>query len=308
MVRHSVLEAGLIGRVFARAPWGLRGGLLLCWLAMATGTEARAEVDPHLLSAQRHARASALLQQTLQKWCHGKPSPTGQATADLDSLTRVEKQFRLERESGQPQQVQRLIERECLAYRLALQEPTFKAPVWYLSRLKILKIRTVADDGLDMTAQADSLAGPIVNSRITFSMGLHQSCFGNTDAKGQVRCRLVDTHPHGGESETVHETTDGELVVSLQGKVSPDLIAWPTASTWSLAGFRHAPKKRVGRVARASIQLDGTGRDQCLPALLILRDHFAQGRSVLVTQIDFHASGRLHHAGALDGVADVQAQ
>ncbi len=227
-LRHTVTQASPAGLVSLRALWGLISGVLVIFISPS---DAHAEVDIHLLSAQRHAKASANLQRLFQASCHGKPTASEQVPANVATLAQIEKKFRVEREMGHPQQVQRLIERECLAYRLAQQEPGFSAPVWYLGQLKVVKIKPYPDDTMEVTAQAGTLAGPIVNSRVTFSAGLHLSCFGYTDIKGQVRCRLVDTHPHGNAHEAGHESNDGPLVASLQGKVSPDLIEWPTSKT-----------------------------------------------------------------------------
>ncbi|MDD0812731.1 hypothetical protein PSQ20_20470 [Curvibacter sp. RS43] len=220
---HSSVEISLgkAGAVSARTLGGLLSGCL-----MLSAGSALAETQAHLLSAQRHAGSSVVLQKALQKWCHGHAAP-----ALTLAMSQAEERFKEERTNGKSQQVQRLIERECLAYRLTLQDPTLKHPVWYLGQLKVLKVKRGTGDSLEVTARAYSLAGPIVNSRLTFSTGLHHSCFGYSDAQGLVSCRLIDTHPHGEAGEADHEPTDGILVASLQGKVTQDAIEWPTQIT-----------------------------------------------------------------------------
>lgn len=229
-LRHAVPETRAIGSQSARG----FAGLLIGLLAQTSALQTSAEVNPHLLSAQRHAKGSAPLQQTLQKWSNEQPAGSEPASLGAPSLPLAEAQFRKARASGQPVLAQRLIERECLSYRMSLKDPDFKTPVWYLSHLKVMKIHHTRQGTLEVTAQASTLAGPIVNSRITFSAGLHQSCFGNTDAQGQVRCRLLDTHPHGEPEDAAHESTGGELLASLQGKVTPDVIEWPSSQAIQL--------------------------------------------------------------------------
>lgn len=225
---HSIAEIspGPGGAVFARA----LVGLLSACLVLSTG-RAFADTEAHLLSAQRHASSVVVWQKTLQKWCHGQAVQDMPAPALTQALSQVEARFKEERTHGKSQPVQRLIERECLAYRLTFKDPTLKHPVWYLGQLKVLKVNRGTGDSLEVTARAYSLAGPIVNSRLTFSTGLHHSCFGDSDAQGLVRCRLIDTHPHGEAGEADHEPTDGTLVASLQGKVTQDAIEWPTQIT-----------------------------------------------------------------------------
>lgn len=128
-----------------------------------------------------------------------------------------------------------LIERECLAHRLAALDSAFQSPVWYLSQVRFIRVthgRGPHGD-LEAVAQAHNAKGPIVNNRITFSMGLHHSCFGYTDANGVVACTLVDTHPHGSEDE--HKDEAETVVASLQGSMSDALVEWPTTSTRKLA-------------------------------------------------------------------------
>ena len=53
------------------------------------------------------------------------------------------------------------------------------------------------------------------------------SCFGITDTKGQARCTLADSHPHGPSSEQEHEEHEGPLVVTLAGTVDRERIQLP---------------------------------------------------------------------------------
>lgn len=151
------------------------------------------------------------------------------------ALREAEAKFRADREAQRMHPVSALIERECLAHRLAALDPTFQSPVWYLSHLRFIRVTRGRGPHsvLEVVAQAYNAKGPIVNNRITFSMGLHHSCFGYTDAKGLVACTLVDTHPHGPGDE--HKDEAETVVASLQGSMSDALVEWPTTATRKLA-------------------------------------------------------------------------
>jgi hypothetical protein len=140
-----------------------------------------------------------------------------------------------------------VVQRECAAYQATRFLPQIRRPVWLLSELTLSRPRTAAHaEGMRVEAFARNVDGPVVNSRITFSQGLHMSCFGLTDARGAVRCTLVDTHPHGpGSNDQDDEAHDGPLIASLAGSVSTDRVELPAAVQ------RDLPAKRVGMRAAA---------------------------------------------------------
>ena len=80
-----------------------------------------------------------------------------------------------------------------------------------------------------MTAVARNVDGPVVNSHLTFAQGLHMACSGRTDARGAVRCTLVDTHPHGPAAGPANgdEAHGGAVTATLAGSVSPERVELP---------------------------------------------------------------------------------
>ena len=113
-------------------------------------------------------------------------------------------------------------------------------PVWLLSQLRVLRPSPAHADDLYVRATATNLAGPVVGSRITFSRGLHMSCFGTTDTRGQVQCKLLDTHPHGPGSEGTHQEHAGPLVVTLAGTADSHRIQLPAVVIQTEKGHKAA--------------------------------------------------------------------
>lgn len=202
---------------------------LLPWGAICADTPHSAE--RHLHSARQHAKASAQLQKKIRIWCASDLQDSRSNSGLIEALRQAEIKFKAARDSGQINLKSPLVERQCLAYRLTKVNPEFKTPVWYLSHLQFVHMKPTSGHaiGAKAVAQASSADGPILNNRITFSMGLHHSCFGYTDPQGQVACTLVDTHPHG--PGVVHEEEADSIVASLQGVLSDDLVLWPTTLT-----------------------------------------------------------------------------
>ncbi|PUA97270.1 hypothetical protein C8C99_2116 [Acidovorax sp. 107] len=212
----------------------LLGLLFLCpWGVICADTSPAAE--RHLHSARQHAKSSAQLQKNFRTWCASDLQDSRLIGGLKEALLQAEIKFKDARDSGQNNLESPVVERQCLAYRLTKVNPEFKTPVWYLSHLQFVHTKPTSGHGISAkaVARASSADGPILNNRITFSMGLHHSCFGYTDVKGQVACTLVDTHPHG--PGVVHEEEADSIVASLQGVLSDDLVLWPTTLTLKIS-------------------------------------------------------------------------
>ncbi len=235
--RSLMTEDRLVHAAYSEGP-ALRQALLgllflFPWGAIYADTSPAAE--RHLHSARQHAKSSAQLQKKIRTWCASDMQDSRLISDLKEALRQAETKFKAARDSGQVNLESPLVERQCLAYRLTKVNPEFKTPVWYLSHLQFVHIRPASGHaiGPKAVARASSADGPILNNRITFSMGLHHSCFGHTDAKGQVACTLVDTHPHG--PGDAHKEEADSIVASLQGVLSEDLVLWPATLTLKIS-------------------------------------------------------------------------
>lgn len=196
-------------------------------LALAQGQPAG---EAHLANAGLHAKGKPSLMAAMARWCSPQ---TPQSTSLQDRslrLPEVEMAYQRERQAERPDRTRMLslvVERECAAFQEARVSGAPVRPIWLLSQLRVLRPTTAGSNELHWRAVATNLAGPVVDSRITFSKGLHMACFGITDARGQVQCTLVDTHPHGPGSEGTPEEHEGPLVVSLAGTVDRRRVQLP---------------------------------------------------------------------------------
>ena len=205
------------------AVWLLAGASL----ALAQGQPAG---QAHLANAGLHAKGQARLMAAMARWCSPTAAPSTTLQERTLRLEAVEAAYQRERQAERPDRARVLslvVERECAALQEARAPGAPGRPTWLLSQLRVLPPKTAHTDELHVRAVATNLAGPVVGSRITFSRGLHMSCFGTTDARGQVQCTLVDTHPHGPGAESTHEEHEGPLVVSLAGTVDKHRVQLP---------------------------------------------------------------------------------
>ena len=222
--------------------------LAMCILLGASATLAQgpASAETHLTSAALHAKGHPRLMAAMAQWCGTatvSPIPLQEQTQRLQA---VEAAYQRERQAERPDRARLLshvVERECAAFQETRVFGGPVLPVWLLSQLRPLKPTTAHADGLHVRAVATNLAGPVVGSRITFSRGLHMSCFGITDVQGQVQCTLLDTHPHGPGAEGTHEEHEGPLVVNLAGTVDSHRIQLPTVMVQNGNGHRLTKKR-----------------------------------------------------------------
>lgn len=230
-------------------------GLAVMGLALAmilSPDEARAappdEAARHLLAAEGQAARDPTLRQRRERWCKTAAAPAD-ATLAEQAVRVAEEAYRNAAGAATPPARAALrslvVQRECAALHAARLQPQVRRPVWLISELTIVRVGASSStaNGMEVVAVARNVNGPVVNSRITFSQGVHMSCFGVTDVRGSVRCTLVDTHPHGPESAhgTDDEAHEGPLIATLAGSTSADRVELPAVVQQSLPR-RHAAR------------------------------------------------------------------
>lgn len=211
-------------------------------LALAQGQPAG---EAHFANAGLHAKGQAPLVAAMARWCSPAAAPSIALQERTLRLEAVEAAYQRERQAERPDRARVLslvVERECAAFQEARISGAPGRPIWLLSQLRVLRPTTSHADELHVRAVATNPVGPVVGSRITFSRGLHMSCFGITDARGQVQCTLVDTHPHGPGAEGTHEEHEGPLVVTLAGTVDSHRIQLPVVIVQNEKGHRLTKK------------------------------------------------------------------
>ncbi len=221
--------------------------LAMCFLLGASWALAQGKPagQAHLDSARAHAKGQPPLVAAMAKWCSTAEGSTAAIPLQERTLRllSVEAAYQRERQAERPDTARLrslVVERECAAFQETRSPGGAERPVWLLSQLRVLRPSPAHADDLYVRATATNLAGPVVGSRITFSRGLHMSCFGTTDTRGQVQCKLLDTHPHGPGSEGTHQEHAGPLVVTLAGTADSHRIQLPAVVIQTEKGHKAA--------------------------------------------------------------------
>lgn len=210
-------------------------GLILALLAMPdqAGADSQDEATRHLRAAQGQAAGDAALEKRLRAWCSAGAMPRS-ASAAVAAVRDAEAAYRAAAyapvRATQKELRSLVVQRECAAYQAARLEPQVRRPMWLFSDLRIVEFRLTGGltGAVEAEAEARNIDGPVRNSRITFSQGLHTSCFAATGVQGATRCTLVDTHPHGpGWNPLGDASHQGPLIATLAGSVSSDRVELP---------------------------------------------------------------------------------
>jgi hypothetical protein len=214
--------------------------------------------DPSLAAAEQH-RSAAVRQAAgnraagagLKAWCvpQLRAGGAGAAEAAIAAVSAAEAAYRdaaYAPARARPEVLQMLVvQRQCAAFRAARAAPSRVLPVWLLSKLSITQMGPAVppETGWWVEAKASHADGPVVGSRITFSQGAHMSCFGLSDAKGVVRCRMQDTHPHGPGAWSKADVAahSGPVIASLAGSVSASRVELPAVAERAMPAPFAAP-------------------------------------------------------------------
>jgi hypothetical protein len=219
-----------------RAAPGLRAlGLILALFVEPDRADAATpdEAVRHLRAAKRQAAGLPELEKRRRAWCSAGARPPSALSA-VAAVRGVEAAYRAAAYSPvratQRELLGLVVQRECAAYHAARLEPQVRRPVWLFSDLRIVAFRLSGGltGAVEAEAEARNIDGPVRNSRITFSQGLHMSCFVATGIQGAARCTLVDTHPHGpGWNPFGDPSHQGPLIATLAGSVSSERVELP---------------------------------------------------------------------------------
>ena len=234
----ALLLAGLPGRSHAAVTAG----------EPPTGLAA-VPADSHLRAAQRQSKGQPALAALVRRHCARTAAPKTAGLARQD-LEQAEAAHRAERALPRPQPdrlLQAVVLRGCAAYHATRLQAGASFPVWWHTRLDIHSVRPTAT-GFEVQAQASTVNGAVVSSRITLARGLHHACFMATDASGQAACVLVDTHPHGGRPDAWAEAHEGPVIASFAGSVLPDRVELPAVTVRDMPVFASLPAWMRGAV------------------------------------------------------------
>lgn len=230
----------------------IRHGLLVALLAAANPSPAVAQAVPaaaHRQAAQRQAQGDAVLKRAFKQWCSVASAPTTAALA-AQRLLAAEADHQRERAQPAPDEDRlrlAVVLRGCAAYHASRLLPGSSHPVWLHTQLLLVSVRP-GKLGFEVAAQASTVDGPVVNSRITFARGLHHACFASTDAAGVVTCTLVDTHPHGNKLDGWAEAHEGPFVATLAGSVASTVVQLPAVAFRDMPVFANFPSWAVRSV------------------------------------------------------------
>ncbi len=222
----------------AQAGWPRLAGLVLGLCADQPGLAGAAPAVTHLQSAQKLAQATPTLQRAFKQWCSAKPTNLPADVAE-QRLQAAETSHQTERAQARPD-ADRLrtavLLRACAAHQASLLQPGRVRPVWLHTAVDITELRP-GPSGVEVRAKATSPQGPVVNSRITFARGLHHSYFALSNARGEVQCTLVDTHPHAGRVGGWDAAHDGPVVATLAGSMTSTVVELPAVALRELPTF-----------------------------------------------------------------------
>jgi len=234
---------GRLGRRWLGAGLGLVAASALATAPAPAGVAVDAKA--HLRAAKRQAHGDHALSAAFQRACSAAATPKTAALA-VQQLRQTEADHQNERSQSRPRQDRLLLAvvmRGCAAWHATRLQPGASYPVWLHTRVRIEGVKPAAA-GFEIQAWASTVDGPVSNSRITFSRGLHHACFAPTDATGKAACVMVDSHPHGDASHGGAEAHEGPFVATLAGSVSPNRVELPTVEFREVPVFASQPPFR----------------------------------------------------------------